>query len=119
MSRVPESPGPADLSVEEFSVEQTMRRLSQLGRDFNARVAPVLARIRELDAQQPWGAGDETGKAFTTKVYYQPLGDGTPYHEALKTMLAQAGLALDGTGSGGRVAVNLYREADRFPHRSA
>jgi hypothetical protein len=117
-SAPPDQPGGwPDLAVQGMSVHEISSRLAGLGQDFNNRVYPQLDQIRQLEAAQPWGASDATGREFLSRVYNQPLADGTPLSQALHEALDKAGAGLAGLGDRGKASVELYRQADRLPYR--
>ena len=106
--------GRTDLAIEKADVDQIATRLSALGQDFGNLVYPLLDQIRQLEAPRPWG-GDAFGQKFAERVYDHPLTDGTPFNQALHTVLDQAGRGLTDFATRTSAAVTGYRQADHLP----
>ncbi|WIM99929.1 hypothetical protein ACTOB_003599 [Actinoplanes oblitus] len=85
-------------------------KLQAEAQDFKEKAQRVLADIRALDQNRPWG-GDEAGKAFEAQ-YHKPMGEAGTLAHALQDRLDTAGDLLDGIG--GRVvqAMTQYDATD-------
>jgi hypothetical protein len=102
--------GVTDLFLRGLGVDEVSRRVAASGRDFNDSVRPLLDRIVQLEAEQPWG-DDEVGEDFLAKVYHTPV-NGTPFNQLLHTVLNEAGTELTDFGAAGRQVAQRFTEVD-------
>jgi len=119
MSPVNDRPGGTSglpgLAVRAAGLDEISRRLAASGQDFNNSVYPLLSRIVQLEAEQPWG-DDDIGHEFLTTVYHSSV-DGTPYNQLLHTVLDEAGNELVDFGTAGKQTAQRFTEVDAAAFR--